>query len=578
MKRVCIPKEYVNQFKEALNSGDTLSRQKKFEEILGNKSLANDINLQYEKSLLLKNQDLAFERFLNKYTDDGSIDFKRARERYQAEKTRKQDLLDNEELDAIIGETLERKFDIDIPEEDLNRIATIQREKSKLEKAMEGTEEGSKERMEYGRKAKILKNEIENMVNPKNTKSLVDSIKAGAKTTKDRFNESQGFIAKTKESGRILKEILQTDASKAFQAAWDNSGFGRQGLRYLSDTLNPWSPTKFSDFRKSVSTAFKSTKNFTNKEKLEFIKSEFDAFIISQSNFNEKIKAGLKLDTVEQFFPVPAGEKLPGFIGGGFKASDDTYSMFIQKNRNDMYDRNVSAFETIYGRKLTDEERKAVASAANSISGAGTTGNKNLDSFLNKLFFSGQWIKSSIDFFTKPFTAKTAIERTMYRRASAAQFTVITTILGGASVMGLEVGWDPRDSKFGKVKMPGSEVWTDVTAGLGSYVTTLYKLSSRWLFDAKKTPYNEPVSVLASFAANKTSPVVNALIQLARQEDYSGEKPEVSSLMLGLYTPISVQNFVEAIEEADGTEETFNRVIIPAILDFVGFSNRDYEK
>jgi hypothetical protein len=222
---------------------------------------------------------------------------------------------------------------------------------------------------------------------------------------------------------------------------------------------------------------------------------------------------------------------------------------------------------------------------ANSISGRGNLGQlERVSGIVNKLLYSGRFIKSQVDTFYLPFKpGLSPVAREIAMKSSLKTLGMFASLMATASLF-TDVEVDPRSSKFGKMKVPGSkDTWVDISGGLGSYIT----LASRIATQETKSSMTNRVTKLNSgkfgsktaldvaydFAGNKLAPAPSAIKSWLKGQDFQGNKPTLTSTAVGLAKPISVGNMVQLFQD-----EEAGPAFISTVFDLLGAGQTNYDK
>ncbi len=577
---ICIPPELIDKVKKIVSEQSSISRDKQLTDLFGSKDTAKEINTLYEKSLLLKNQDTAIDKFISNFTELGQKAKFDLKEKIKTRLVNRTDKIQDDELLAIAQDIFNKKYKLDIPLEDVQKLNAIKRDADALAPAMEGTPAFSEERLAYGRKQVELKNAVGDLKNPNDKLGFRETAKALVQQTGERFKDKD-VSGKIGEGAKLVKDVLTSAVYKSVQASADISYSLRQGFKVLTKDPKTWA--------KNWVDALEPLKKIGSKEAQQKVADEWAAGVVSHPLYEQAIDSKLALGVIEDYFPTTLAEKIP-IIGNVFKSSNEAFTIFSQGSR-------LGLFENMYnkavkeGVEITPELTKSIAEVANSITGRGSLGKlESVSGTINKILYSGRYVKSAIDTFTMPFNQKLdPFARKEAMKSSIATLSTIATLMYTASLF-TDVETDPRSSKFGKMKIPGSkDRWIDLTAGIGSYITLASRFSgkSKSSTTGKITKLNERdksgnlkfntttiFDVVTDFLANKTSPALSTAIQFAKGRDYTGKKPTIGSSALNLATPISVGNIYESFASEDSKVAKF----IAGIADILGASQTDYTR
>jgi len=586
---ICIPQNYIDAVKEVVSNPNSKDRLSKLKDIFsGDEKLAREINLLYEKSLLLKKQSTAFNKFIDNINGQTVKNRAKLKESFLKNQERKNAIISDSGLDEISREIFDRKYKLDLPDEAITELAKANKKARELKPTMEKTPSDSPERRAWAEEHVKIQEILDGVINVNNDKGFLATIGAQAGDAWNRIKSKETLLNKAVEVLKTIKDIALSPVYKSIGASVDTSFMFRQGRNLLVEDPKIWA--------KTVAEALKPIKNITSKTQQDLILREFKIKLASSKLYQEALDSGLGVGVIEEFFPTTLAEKIP-VIGNTFKASDTSFTMFAQGGR-------MSLFEKLYKNtadnlgvtKLEPQLAKDIATRINSASGRGNLGRfENQSSFLNKVFYSARWVKSQLDVFTMPFDS--SLDPIVQRQAQIQSAKILSSI--GATMffasMFTDVEFDPRSSKFGKAKIPGSkDLWVDLTGGLGSYITlatksTLALVKSAGLTDMKasksaisgkltdinsgKFGSDTVLDLLINFGAGKTAPSLSALIQYFRGSDYSGNKPTVAGTVSDLVTPISPKNFYQSLQDED-----FVSALIGWVADSTGLSTANYGK
>lgn len=580
---ICLPKEFVNTIREIVSNKSLSSAQRiqKMTDVFGNAKAAQDINLLYEKSLLLKNQEKAIDNFLSKI--DGTSLEKRAkmREEFAKRQANRNDVINNSELLSIVKDSYDKKYGIDVSTEQVQQIAKIKSEADNLRPKAEGTPDGSPEKLAYGRKVVEMQSIIDGVINPQQDLSFLKTLGYELNKVGQRIGEQKTVLDKGIEVASTAADLVTSSLYKSINASADLSFLLRQGFKTLTSHPKIWAEQA----KKALGFALDPSllKGKAGRLRQEQMFNEFKANLVSSDLYEEAMASKLGIGVVEEFFPTPLADKLP-VIGNVFKASDISFTMFAQGTRMSLFENMYKNYVKANGFKPSIEVTKDFAKVVNSISGRGNLGRfESISGPLNRLLFSAKFIKSQLDTFAMPFNRSLAPEA----RAEATRQSIATLGTVGALMVATsqftDVEFDPRSSKFGKAKVPGSQdTWVDLTAGLGSYITLASRISTASTVDTKgkeiklnsgKFGARTVFDVISDFATGKTAPAMSQIIAHLKGRYVSGEKPTVPQSFLNLITPISAENSVKMFMDEDSTV-----AMIASLADILGMSTINYEE
>lgn len=572
---LCIDPKIIDDVKKIVQEApDTISRDKKLTEMFG-KDQAKEINYLYENSLRLKNQKNAINKFIDNFTEIGQKEKADLKEKIAQRLADRNSMVQDKELLAIAQDIWNKKYKLDIPLEEISKINTLKKSADELKVKMDGTAINSPERIAYGDKISDIANIVDDLKNPRNKMNFAQTVRDIVKTTGERFAKENGVLGNAGELAKLSFEVLTSAIYKSIQASMDMSYALRQGFKVLTKDPTAW--------KNNFVEAFKPFSKISSKEAQNVVANRFKASLVSHPLYQQAIDAKLAIGVIEDFFPTTLSEKIP-LLGNIFKASNEAFTIFSQGSRMSLFEDMVNKAAKD-GVELTPQLYKDLAKVANSITGRGSLGKLEASSeTINKIFYSGRFIKSQLDTFTMPFNTSLDITaRKEAMKSSLSNLSTIGALMATASLF-TEVESDPRSSKFGKMKVPGSkDTWIDLTAGLGSYITLASRVATQQSKSATTNKVSELNSgkfgsttsfdVVSNWLTGKLSPAPSTAVQFLKGSDYSGKKPTIAGSALNLATPITAGNALQIFSDEDtGT------ALISTVFDALGASQTNYQK
>lgn len=454
------------------------------------------------------------------------------------------------------------KFNTDLSDEAVKDIVDSLAKMNKL-RAADTTPWNGKSKA-WSREYVELQDRLANIANPKNEMGVVDSLKAFAKEEARKIADQEGIANKGIQTVKSTASAITSPIYKSLKASMDMSYALRQGFKVFTQSPKQWG--------RSMTDAFGFVKSIGSKEKMDALMREFKATYLAHPNYERLVSDGkLAFGVVEDWFPTTVAEKIPA-LGNIFKSFNDAFTVFSQSARfgiaNDMLERFEKAAQA-EGRALTKSELESIATVANSITGRGGLGRAEaISGALNKLFFSARYIRSQVDTFIMPFNTSLSTEaRKEALKHSVKTFATIGAILATASFFG-DVELDPLSTNFGKMKIPGTKNWIDLTAGLGQYITLFERQRQGKIKtgDGKTVKLNTGdygsktrTEVATTFFENKLAPAPGLINQVVgKGELYGGKKPTVGRVAKELLVPISAANIIDYLQN----EETATAILM----------------
>lgn len=296
--------------------------------------------------------------------------------------------------------------------------------------------------------------------------------------------------------------------------------------------------------------------------------------IVSRPTYETMQKAGLQLTDLEssvygreEQFMSNLAEKIP-VIGRGVRASGRGYVGPLNKFRADAFDHYLNMVERPYRTTLfrkrpglnidAPENAQAIKDIANWVNHATGRGSiqKLEDSMvvLNAVLFSPRLIASRLQLLNPVFYAKLdPFARKQAIRGMAQLLGGISLTLWIAKMAGAEVGMDPRSSDFAKIKVGDTRV--DIAGGLQQYIVAAARFvkgetvssTTGKVTSLTETGFAKPsrADILANFAENKLAPVPAYGVDLLKNENFAGDKPDPLKEAGRMFLPLNLENTYE---------------------------------
>lgn len=563
MANFCLPKISTEKFLQALKNGtinpdkmiDMTSSERRdfFSKIVG-EDHAREVNALFESKLLLKDQKRGLVSWAKKVSGISEA----VRTDLLSKIERMDKVLTAHDEEAFLEDLAAKKLGTDVTFEEAQHIT--EGAKSVLdakEKIDPESPDGSSERVEYGLKYEEFR-------------QYVAELKSS--NAKPTFKE---WIT---SPGKVFNSVAGT--TKSILASFDNSYFGRQGIKTLYTNPDIWAKA----FVKSWGDI---GKEIAGVDAMKALKAD----IYSRKNAinNKYDRMGLDIGiNSEEAFPSTLPERIP-ILGRLYKASESAFNGAALRMRADLADRILEKAEHFGINTLDAKEVGPIGDLVNSLTGRGKTtifSPKGAE-ITNNVFFSVKFLKSNFDTLTLHTfsTIENPATRAFVRRQAALNLVKIVAATGGLlfAANAIHPGsaeLDPRSSNFGKIKVGKSKF--DVTGGLGSIVTLAAKLvtsSSKSSTTGKVTALNSGKfgaqtgkDVVADFLTGKLSPIAGvARDMFLTGQDFNGDKIGLNggSILIegkNVLLPLPLQTFeqLQANDSADG--------LALMILDGLGFS------
>lgn len=610
MAKICLKPEQIAKIEkseELLKTMNTTKQRRDFFVKEFGEDFGTKLNAKYELSLLYRKTDSAFKKFVS------NVDKKKQDELSDIIKQRfieKQNKIDEgiikigeegiegfrkEELFELANEAINKKYKLDVSLDDTIKLNTLGKEEKQLGEIFEQLKNTDdidaktldEAQMAYGLKMVEKERFVKNLIDPASDMSFLGKDgKKGFLTTK--LNEAWDRVINADPNAKGItfnrtaalgKEVLNAviDAPlKGIKAAWDASMLLRQGLPILLSSRNVYKKNLPGVGNIWLSVITKQDAKKAMQEMMDV----FRARQLTDVDYDEAIKSGLKITGKEDFFPDNVAERIPFGLGRFFQASDASFTQFMQGTRLDLYKKYKADILQVRKEKglsqvLDEKELKAVADWANVVTGTSNLG--QLESFagnMNKILFSARFQWANIKYLTKPFLG-TDIPPEI--RGQMVKDTLrFMSIIGGLGVAvnmaGGQVELDPRSKNFGKMRVGDKQV--DLTAGKAQYISTVTRAIAKAFGGEPKYGKDDGVDILIDFSLGKLAPVPGAVRDLLRQRKYGGGEPTPVSVLRSLLVPISVDNVATNIQE----QKEANEIFIQLVAETLGIGVSNYSK
>lgn len=581
-KKWCLVPELAEKFKRGIQSGkidvakfSTMSPEARIEvlkEFVGEN--AAEVNFNFEKGLLLKDQDAATLRWLKDTM--GIPDAKRielaekTRARMAAREERIFDPKDAQEVDGMMRE--QQTFLASVAEQALG--APITRAESKemfrlsqiAAKAKEnfdmvtGTWTNEADRLKYGAATVMMENYVTELKDEFHGMGAGEVVKTKAGEIASRIKE-RPVRGTAVTAGEAVKNLA--DLSIAVVGSWDDSFMGRQGIHILMTHPTIWAKAAANSIRDIVGT-------LGGKEMIDVLMTDA---LSRQNAMNGRYKTAGILDINEEQYPTSVTERIP-IIGRVFKASEAAFKGTALRMRMDTFDLLADRFSEL-GIDMNDKyQLESLGKLVNSATAKGKF-KKGTPTLLKALLWSPKMLKGTFDTLTAHTgqdMSSAAVKEAWKNLFKRIAITALVIAIANA-IREDDVELNPLSSEFLLIN------GVDITGGAASMITFL----SRQTLGATKstttgeiTPYSAGFGKTSRFTAiinylvNKTTPPVHVAIDVLKGEDFSGNAPTVAGELQSLYVPLSIQHAIGVIlNPKDGD-------VTRSVADFFGFSDRTY--
>lgn len=241
------------------------------------------------------------------------------------------------------------------------------------------------------------------------------------------------------------------------------------------------------------------------------------------------------------------------------KQSQQAYQTYLDSLRMDTFAKYKRVIDKSKG--LSPEQRdsayKAAAEWINTATGRGTLG-KTFESampLLSKVAFAPRYTASRVQILnpvTYAKNASTAAGRAVLKQqmTDVVQFAgVVSATLAIAKAAGAEVGTDPEDSDFLKIKV--GNVRYDTLAGLQQVMRLFYRTGKDVglaVVDKKSEKGEGALEVAGKFARSKLAPVPSFFVDALSRKDFIGRDFEVGRGVKERMIPLMWKDFYDAYQ------------------------------
>jgi len=571
---------------EKMNKMTSQERRSFLSNIIGEEN-AKEVNLLFEKKLLLKNQERAMYEWAKEITgmskDQKTKTLNKIRETYAEKKRRLEDPRENEMfLNEIVSDVYSRKFKTEITLDEAQTITELSQDQRKAQSKLGDVTKWKTEDF-------VLTGSKQDAVNFGAAKTAFDNYTGGLKASaiKEAFVNPfkvRGLNERARAISLDAKLSLKfiAENSRAIVASVDNSLWGRQGIKALYTHPQVWAKN-FAQSWKDIGRII-SKGNKAGDAILDGVKAE----IYSRENYMKgRYELGTKLDigTGEEEFPTSQPTKF-WVVGRLFKAAEVSYESGAMRLRVDVADLVYKFAEQNKVDMTNKLEVGSINKGVNSLTGRGSLGIvEGSAKATNIVFFSIKFFKANVDTLVKPFLpgwlggAETSFAR---KQASIDLLKIVSSIgiilMIANSLDDDAVEWDPRSANFGKIRIGNMRF--DATGGMSSLVI----LASRLATQSTKSSvtgvtskfgetYGAPtgMDVLWNFTENKFSPMFSVIKEMVDQKTFEGEKPTFINELANLSVPIIIETGIDA-----NHKEGLANALFMMIADGIGISANVY--
>jgi hypothetical protein len=337
---------------------------------------------------------------------------------------------------------------------------------------------------------------------------------------------------------------------RSIMSSMDLSAPLRQGL-FLIDKPQRWLSAFMTMFK-----TFGSEKAFKAVQESIFRHPLYD---LMQESKLAIMDMDVALTGREEQFMSGLAEKIP-LAGRVVRASGRAYSGFLNKLRADVFADLVTKADALgLNPKNNIKLAKEIATFVNTASGRGNLGAfERSATGLNMVFFSPRLMASRINILNPHYYLK---EQSAFIRKEKLKslFTVgamVSSVLGLAKLGGADVGIDPRNADFGKIKIGNTRI--DIAGGFLQYVRIAAQILTGKLVSSttgKVVTLGEGykpltrLDIVMNALRNKEAPVMSFITDMLSGRNAAGDPVSVPQEMRDRLTPMIVGDIVDLAKD-----------------------------
>lgn len=603
----CLPPEAASAIRDAMQSGtfdinkfkdmSTEAREDALKDIVGDE--AKEVNLAFEKKLLLKNTTRGIQNWIDSMTGADAARKEEMQQKLTDEAARKDNRLMNPEgtqqfLAELAADKFGRKYKTEMTHDEVKQVVemtnTVREAKTKWNSSKWEEDAKTKRndpnngwesedaRMEYGAHYVGLQNYVKSLKTPDS--SFLDRLK-------ERSAESGKVIGTARSLGDFVSTV--SGIAKGVKASFDDSFLGRQGFKAMVSHPITWAKNAGGSFEMIGKQLFRDP---SDERILDAVKAD----IYSRANAMRGLydKAKLDIGNTEETFPVSSVEKIP-VLGNAFKASEVAFEGTAYRLRADLFDQ-YEHFAAKGGVDLADEKQvRSIGKMVNSLTGRGDLGDlEKVGKTINNIFFSPKFLKSNFDFLTAHLFDDTSTFAKKQAAINLGRAVVATgaILLIAKAVNPDSVELDPHSADFGKIKIGDTRF--DVTGGMGSIAVlgarVIPAIASLADPDLKKYAYiksttsgrknmlntgkfgaSTALDVVNDFFDNRAAPGLALLLDGLRGTDAGGNPVTPAGEVQNMIEPFVAQNVQDSLADPGSAN-----VLLTELLDGLGFAENTY--
>ncbi len=435
---------------------------------------------------------------------------------------------------------------------------------------------------------KDIQANIDNVIGLINSKDRLIDLETQMITGKFTVLEPKTpkFVSPELRRAQTKVRIAEKEARSQVEAMKVHTGFGKitHGAKELANTMRTLKATADMSYLlrqglvasvsrpKLAGEAFKKAfqgafSKFKAEEIAEAIKRT-DEYLIGQEHGLHISEIGNKFALGEEMFLSSWAEKIPGY-GKIVRASErhmiTGLNVLRQGAFNEFLTKNPNA---------TSAQLKIMANWINVTTGRGNLPGKLSASAdgLSQIFFAPRFAASRLEtpfYFFRPSVFKDPILRKAVAKDMASFTALVGTSLGLAHMSGLDIGVDPRDADFLKIRTGDTRISLD--AGLGSSFRFLARVGLSVSDNNGLRPNDilkseseaDVIEATKNFLKYKITPSLSAAYELAYNKDLVNQPTgEIANKVSEFVTGSKFRN-----EKVAGAVETIGSIPLPLVLE-----------
>lgn len=592
----CLLPQFAEKIKKTIKDGHlnpdvlnnmTSSERRGFLEDIVGKENAKEVNLLFEKKLLLKNQEKAMYDWVREITGMSKADkeeiLSKIRQTIADKNRRIYEPSENEKfLNEIASNVYSKKYKTDISLEEAQTITELTQDLKEATDKVTDKTKITPESIDAGSKLVALNNYTNALKAEANKKEWLNPFKE-----KDGVKKIEAVI----EDARISANFIADNSRALVAGVLDNSFFGNQGAAVLMDprTTHIW----WNNLVKSVKDIRSTIKSGVSQG--DAIVDAAKAMTYAEPNYMNgryENKGGTRLEiwkgeeeiTSDTLYKIPGLNRLA-------KAADVAYEVGAVRTRVEVANKLYKLFEDL-GYDLNDKSIiSGINKEVNAMTGRGDIGVLNkVSKQINTIFFSIRFLKSTFDVATAhilesdvPTAVKIDSAKKLLRiYSTAGVILAIASALGRIFGRRDTVETNPLSSDFLKIKIGNTRIGIPFVTRVGSLITLMARIAfqktkstTTGITTKLGTGYGAKtgMDIFWDFTENKFSPLLSVIKDIASQQTFEGKKPTILGEVGALTIPMGASSVAEIWK--DKTLNPLMKVLVTAV-NYFGIPTQSY--